>query len=327
VAVLFALLIGLTATVLWLELTRPPPVQRPTVRLGVEIPPPPAIPPGSRAAGSADAALAVAPAAGLVETGHDGPLPVIAKDGRKAWQVYARPFPGTERRPRVAIVITELGQETEPTKNAIDRLPGAVTLAFSPYAPRLGDWLQQARHRGHEVLVDLPMEPKDYPQENPGNRALLTTASGGENLARLEWVMSRGVGYVGLAAMMGSRYLATPASLKPTFEAIKSRGLLFVGNGSNPQGPARSLASEIGLPFTTADRVIDAEATRAGIEHSLAELEKLARRKGAALAFGHGFPATLDRVAKWAGTLDQKGLVLAPVSAIVTSVQRPESKT
>ena len=261
--------------------------------------------------------LATAPAPGLVEDTPAGPLPRVARDGRQPWQVYARPFDLSDRRPRVSILVTELGLSSAATEAAIQRLPGAVSLAFVPFAERLSSWIDQARSGGHEVLLTLPMEPITYPRDDPGPQTLLTSLSDRENLQRLEWVMSRVTGYVGMVSFMGSRFTTNPVTLRPVLTALKSRGLLYVDSQPGTRSVAPGVARDIGLPHGATDRFIDDVATRAAIDEQLAALEAIAREKGTALGVGSPYPVTLDRIAQWAPTLASKGIALAPVSAVV----------
>src|SRR6185312_4528635 len=113
-------------------------------------------------------ALPPAPDSGLIEKGGAGFLPIIGRDGRQPWQVYARPFDLADKRPRIAIVISNLAGSATETDAAIHSLPPAVTLSFMPYRKRLGEWISLARAAGHEVLLDLPMEPPDALNHDPG---------------------------------------------------------------------------------------------------------------------------------------------------------------
>ncbi len=255
----------------------------------------------------------------LIERGVSGPLPIVASDGRKAWQVYARAFDRTSSRPRIAIVIANLGQSTAETEAAITKLPGAVTLGLNPYAPGLPGWVEKARAAGHEVIIGVPMEPLDYPREDPGPSTLMLSLSPKQNLDRLEWALSRTSGYVGVTNFMGSRFTAAQNELRPILEVIKGRGLLFLETRASNQSAIGPLADEFALPHAANDRDIDGEQSRSGIDQALNDLEGIARKKGGAVGTGSGYPATIDRVAAWAATLDGKGLTLAPLSAVAAA--------
>ncbi len=246
-----------------------------------------------------------------------------ATDQRDAWQVHGRPFDGQDPRPRIAVVVTGLGLSATATEAAMQQLPGAVTLAFAPYAKRLDEWIAQARAAGHEVLLDLPMEPRDYPRDDPGPFTLLTSLSPEQNLARLDKVLSGGTGYVGVNNMMGSRFAATSQSLRPIFETLKRRGLMFLDGRTEQRVVAAQLAVELALPYAVNNLQIDAEASHLAIDAALRELERQARNTGFALGMASPYPVTLERLAHWVTTLQRKKLALAPVTAVVDKQPLP----
>jgi hypothetical protein len=253
----------------------------------------------------------------LVESTRLGPLPRVSPDGRKSWQAYARPFDPADRRPRLAIIVNGLGLSGAATEAAIQRLPGAVTLAFAPYAKRLPQWIALARAAGHEVLLDLPMEPINFPANDPGPHTLLTSLTAEQNKVRLHWLLGRVTGYVGVVNRMGSRFTASETHVRPVLKELSKRGLLFVDSRSSLRSIAGRMATEIGLPRAINNRFIDAEASRSAIDTRLQEIEQIARTSGYAVGIGSPFPVTIARLVNWVKTLDRKGLALAPISALV----------
>ncbi|HZD26890.1 MAG TPA: divergent polysaccharide deacetylase family protein, partial [Alphaproteobacteria bacterium] len=203
------------------------------------------------------------------------------------------------------------------TTAAIQQLPGAITLAFAPYGRDLQDNVDQARAAGHEVLLQIPMEPIDYPTNDPGPHTLLTTVPARENLGRLDWLLGRFTGYVGTINYMGSRFTASAPSLRPVLIALRDRGLMFVDARSSPASVVIPLARDIGLPAVPNDRYIDNEASRAAIDARLQELERLAKAHGQALGVCFPYPVTIERLAQWSRGLDAKGIDLAPASALL----------
>lgn len=297
--------------------------------IAVELPlpgPPPASDPGPAAKSDPAApavatpqrriALAAAPDPALIVEAAKGPLPVIAPDGRQAWQVYGRPFDDRSGRPRVAILVASLGLSRSATKAAIERLPGPVTLAFSPHGSDLEPWAEQARAAGHEIFLQLPMEPFGYPANDPGPKTLLTSLSAADNIDRLEWLLGRFVGYVGVINYMGSRFTSSSQHMRPILSALKERGLMFLDSRSSQNSAGGKIAKEIGLPVALNDRFLDDIASRTDIDARLAELEGIARGGGAAIGVGSAYPITIERISAWADTLPAKGLVLTPISAV-----------
>lgn len=280
------------------------------------ISPPAAAPAEKQVAALPSGAAPHGPDPALIERGRQGPLPMIGPDGRQPWQTYARPFDDKDKRPRIAIVITDLGLSGAATETAIQQLPGSVTLSFSPYAKGLDQWANLARAAGHEVLLDLPMEPLDYPEQDPGPYTLLTSLDPKQNLFKMQWLLSRATGYVGVTNHMGSRFTTSGPDLKPVLEQIKARGLLFLDSRSSEQSVAAKMAKENGMAWAINSRFIDPTASRDAIDNELAEIQKIAKKTGYAVAMGSAYPVTIERVAAWIPKAEAAGFAIAPVSAI-----------
>ena len=264
-------------------------------------------------------ALPPAPDPALIARGTYGFVPIIGKEDRRPWNVYARPFDLTDKRPRIAIIVTGLGISASATDSVIRDAPGPLTLAFAPFARRLGQWMNLARANGHETLIELPMEPIDYPRQDPGFNALLTALTPPQNIDRLGWVMAQGAGYVGVMGLLGGRFSAADDAMKPILQEIEKRGLLYIDNRASPQSVVPHVAPSIDLPFASVNRYIDSDPSPTEIERSLADLEEAAKRYGSALGEATASKATLGRITAWASGLEGRGLVLVPVSAIVTA--------
>jgi polysaccharide deacetylase 2 family uncharacterized protein YibQ len=270
---------------------------------------------------SATAGLAP-PDPALQEKGRQGALPKIGPDGTRPADAYARPvvvppaLKGAANPPRIAILVGGMGISQNGTSEAIAKLPAAVTLAFAPYGSDLDRVVQKARGAGHEVMLQAPMEPFDYPDNDPGPQTLLTSQAPAQNLDRLHWQMSRFAGYVGVTGYMGARFTATKDAIEPVLREIAARGLIFADDGSSPRSLVPTLAKPIGLPALAADLVIDQTPTPAAIDGALAKLEETARAKGRAFGVATGLPVSIAHISDWAATLEKRGVLLVPVSAL-----------
>ena len=263
---------------------------------------------GSVEGGVAHAGLAVAPIAGLTAPGPSGGLlPVIAPDGNNSAQAYARPF-ASNGSPKVALIVGGLGLNPQTTRAAIETLPPEVTLSFAPYAEDLQGWIDMARAAGHEVLLEAPMEPADYPANDPGPYTLLAAARPEDTARKLEWLLSRATGYFGVTNYLGSRFLNNDAAMNSFSSALGRRGVAFIDDG---QGRRRGG----GVMRASADRLIDEQLSADAIDKQLAALEANAFKSGQALGSGFAYPVTLTAISRWANTLGTRGLQLAPASA------------
>jgi uncharacterized protein len=258
-----------------------------------------------------------APQPALVEEGPYGLLPKIASDGRKPWQVYARPSDVRDTRPRIAIVITEIGLSTAASQEAIRRLPPAVTLSVDPYAAEPDEWAPKARRAGHEILLSLPLESDEFPFRDAGPMALLTSLAVEDNIERLQRVLSRCTGYVGVASAFGRRFEQDEASLRPVLEFIDRRGLVYVGGDASQITLAPDAGDETEFPIVTVNVWIDDETTPHGIDRALAQLEAVARERAVAVGLARNYPLTIARLSAWAAALEEKDIALVPISAVV----------
>lgn len=247
----------------------------------------------------------------LVDASPLGPLPRIADDGRWPLQTYARPHDAETEGPKIAILVTGLGLQADAT-NATFHLPGAISLMFSPYSEDLPSLFERARLAGHEVMVELPMEPADYPASDPGPHTLRASGTVDTNLERLTWLLSRAQGYFAVGGR-GGAFAESPEAL-PVMQALADRGVGMI----EVDGSALAAGSESsGLAYLSASNWIDSTPTAAAIDQALTDLEVEAREEGSALGVAEAYPVTLQRLVDWTAALEQRGVSLVPVSAIL----------
>jgi len=273
---------------------------------------------GDRAAkdGSEQAA---APMAGidqrLLEKSRYGMIPVMA-DGLKPFTVYAAEADRAKaaKMPVVAVVVGGLGVGAAKTVDAIMKLPAAVTLAFTPYGADPTKLAERARAQRHEILLQVPMEPFDYPDNDPGPQTLLSSLGTEQNLDRLHWHLSRFQGYAGIANFMGARFVVSDNVMQPIVREAAKRGLGYFDDGSAPRSVAASLAASQTMPFAKADLSIDAVPTALEIDRALSKLETIARERGTAVGVASALPISIERLAAWCKALEGRGIMLVPLT-------------
>jgi polysaccharide deacetylase 2 family uncharacterized protein YibQ len=266
-----------------------------------------------------DAAAAPVTMAGvdprLLEKTRYGMIP-IAAENLKPFTAYAAPFDQARaaKMPVVAIVVGGLGVGAAKTADAIMRLPGAVTLAFTPYGSDPGKLAEKARAQRHEIFLQIPMEPYDYPDNDPGPQTLLATLGPEQNLDRLFWHFGRLQAYAGIANFMGARFVATDAAMAPVIREAARRGLGYFDDGSAPRSVAATLAASQAMPFGKGDIAIDAVPTAAEIDRALDKLESVAKERGIAIGTASALPVSIERIGNWIRGLEGRGVLLVPLT-------------
>jgi len=254
----------------------------------------------------------------LEDTRH-GAVPKVAADGARPFRVFAHPRqlpPDKATAPRIAVIVGGLGISATGTADALAKLPAPVTLAIDPYGNSLDKLAGRASAAKHEVLLQSPMEPFDYPDNDPGPETLLTSLTADQNLDRLHWQMSRLQGYVGIVSFMGARFTASEPALAPVLRETAKRGLIYVDDGASPRSVAGQLAGSHNFPFAKTDVVIDTVPTPIEIDRALARLELVAREHGTAVGLATALPSTVARIAEWAKSVESRGFVLVPITMV-----------
>lgn len=230
-----------------------------------------------------------------------------------------RPRGDFEVKGRIALIIRGLGVSADLTQQSISQMPQQVAMAFVPYGDDLENWTRRARQDRHEILLQIPLEPKGYPENNPGPHTLLTSLSIDENLEHLDWLLDRFEGITGVTNYKGGKFAQAPGAFAPVLMELKARDLLYIDDSKAANATTRQLAQQVSLAYSVADVVIDSKREPAAIKEKLAALESQAREDGSAIAIGHAHAATLAALQSWLGSLNEKGLALVPVTDLTTA--------
>lgn len=260
----------------------------------------------------------------LLQPTAQGAIPKVAADGSRALTRYASALkvpPNRQDSPRIAVVVTGLGIGDSATAAALEKLPAPVSLAFMPYGHNLEALAERARAANHELLLQVPMEPLDYPDNDPGPHTLLTSLTGTQNIERLHWLMGRMKGYVGVTNYMGARFTASEQALMPVLREVAKRGLIYVDDGSSSRSIAGQFTGALSLPFARADTRLDAVPTPSEIERALTRLEMTARAQGSAVGYASAQPAAIAAISNWAKTVQSRGFQLVPITRIAVKAK------
>ncbi|WP_332303735.1 divergent polysaccharide deacetylase family protein [Rhizobium sp. GR12] len=264
-----------------------------------------------------DPRMATRPNDALLEETAFGRLPVVGADGLRPMEQYARPWSGA-RGTRVAIVVGGLGLSQTGSQKAIRELPPEVTLGFAASGNSLQRWMQEARREGHEILLQIPLEPFGYPGTNPGPDTLLAGDPAKVNIDRLHRSMAKITNYTGIMNYLGGRFLSEQAALEPVMRDVGKRGLLFLDDASSAQSLSGGIAKAISAPQGFADVLLDGEVTEAAVLRKLDELERIARRNGQAIGVASAFDESIAAISKWSREAGGRGIEIVGVSALVS---------
>jgi len=231
---------------------------------------------------------------------------------------YSQKTPHEEAAPhRIVVVLKGVGLETAAALKAIDNLPSQIVIAFSAYSPDLPALVKHSHERGHESLVVVPMEPDDFPVNDPGPMALLSSYSAERNLQHLDQALEHANGIVGISHTMGHVLASQKAFLQPVVEDVLKRGLIWFDVHALVRSQAAALVRDNGGLYIRPNLLIDDEVSKQAIDQNLEKLEAIALKDGTAVGVAMPYPVTLDRLATWAEGLQTKGIELVCLTAIV----------
>ncbi len=260
--------------------------------------------------------LPPAPDMAVAERTPEGILPAIADDGRRPWQVYARPY-AKQNQPHIVVVVAGLGADRTIANAAIERLPGSITLAFDAAWAGRDDNLVRARQNGHETLLAIPAEPFDYPNSDPGPDTLLTNVAPKENLRRFQSFLQQGTGYVGVLTLTGTRFLSVPKAMQVMLDEVAKRGLALLDTRITERNALMEKAAMLHLPVAAADFRVTSDLSEVAIDQVLAQAEFSAKKTGQAIILVNATPLAVDRLNHWLPGLPNSGIVIAPFTAVL----------
>jgi polysaccharide deacetylase 2 family uncharacterized protein YibQ len=262
------------------------------------------------------------PASATPEAETPVPPPAAAAPP-KAANPGERGFANPDGRPILSIMLVGLGLSQSSTDLAMSMLPAEVGLSFSPYAPNLRGWVEQARDKGFEVFIDLPMEPEDYPITDPGPRSLLTAQDEATTKSRMEWLAGRSNMAIGFATPVAEKYMDHRDSVSKLYRLVKASGKLLLRSEPGQTEAMRAATSNLGYSPLQSDILLDATITREAIEAQLAAAMAQAKASGRAVVVARPYPLTVKELEAIAKKLEGEGILLAPVSAASRTAARP----
>jgi len=270
--------------------------------------------PGSNRIVNRATPLVRAPIQGLSRTSPFGAVPKIATDGRRVFTSYARPFVPASDKTYVSLVVGGLGVNQVITRRAINELPGEVTLSFAAETPSLQMWIHQARNRGHEVLIELPMESDGYNPTDPGaTYTLMSSGPDSANIRNLDYLMSRAEGYFAVTNYGGDRLVNQDNPMDPILAHLAAAGLGMLYDGSTPAPQLNSLGKTKNLTTVTAQTLLDENIQNRSAVRAMVSSLQTGQTTKVPIGMGFSYPSTIDGIKDWLQS-KPSNIGLAPVS-------------
>ncbi len=227
--------------------------------------------------------------------------------------------------PRIAIIIDDLGYNVAADLERFLSLDYPFTVSILPGTPYASRLAEEAFRDGKEVLAHIPMEPKSYPETDPGEGALMLDQTYSQVSSLTGAALDAVPHAVGANNHMGSAFSQDRGRMRSMMSVISARGLLYVDSMTTPQSKGVSEAERAGVPFARNNMFIDSpldEQGRIDVRSQLSALEEIARKRGYAVGIGHPHPETLKILESELPRMAGRGVRFVFVSELARGVSR-----
>ena len=223
---------------------------------------------------------------------------------------------GKKDRARIAILIDDIGQDLELAKS-FAQLPFPVTLSILPLASHTPPIVQMAKKSACDYMLHLPMEPKDYPEFDPGPGTLFLSMTDEEIRQLLNAHLRQVPGAIGVNNHMGSGFTENEGKMSTLMEELKKRGLFYVDSRTTSLTVAHKVATAVGVPAASRTVFLDNDPSPKAVEFQIKRLVASAQESGMAVGIGHPHKATLNVLQSFFGGNQRQEARVVPVSKIV----------
>jgi polysaccharide deacetylase 2 family uncharacterized protein YibQ len=207
-----------------------------------------------------------------------------------------------EGKPKVAIIIDDLGHDFGIGLSFI-HLDLPLSFSVLPRAPFTEAIVKAANEKGCEVILHLPMEPKNYPSVDPGPGALFLTMDECEIIQILDQDLSEIPGVRGVNNHMGSSFTENQHKMLTVLEELKKRDLFYVDSRTTSRSVGSKLARKIGLPVAKRNVFLDHDINPRAIKIQMERLLSIAEHSGSAIGIGHPHKETLNILMEYSSRL------------------------
>ena len=216
----------------------------------------------------------------------------------------------------VAIVIDDFGYDGRLARRFL-QIDAPLSFSVLPNGTFSKSIARRVLQAGRELMLHLPMEPKGYPEVDPGIGALLTEMTDMELVEALRKNLDSLPHIKGVNNHMGSRFCENEEKLRLVMRELKNRGLFFVDSRTTSGTQAYRVAQEEEVPSAERNVFLDNIQSPQAIRRQLKRLIQLAKLKGEAIGIAHPHEVTLKVLKEDVPKLSSNGIELVPVSQLV----------
>lgn len=248
---------------------------------------------------------------------QEGIIQLFWEDQLRLKLVYQAPVrPDESQRPRIAIIMDDLGPSMTTLRQVLE-LGLAITPSILPGSERAAASAALLKTAEREYMIHVPMEPRSYPQTNPGADALLLTHSEQDIRQWVRHYMNQVPGAVGANNHMGSRYTEKSGPMRIVLEELKQYDLFFIDSVTISSSVAFAEARQMGVKTAARDIFLDNEEDVPYIRQQLRKMIRLAQNRREVIAICHPYPETLEAIRLEKDWLLQQSVDFVPASELV----------
>ncbi len=195
------------------------------------------------------------------------------------------------------------------------------TAAVLPGLRGTRSWVERLRKSDVEMLLQVPMEPLNYPKRDPGPGAVLVDMPAGQIVRTVHKDVSDVPRAVGATSYMGQMALADDAAMTATMQELKRAGLFYLDVRAVPTSVATDHAARAGVLWFRSDVTLESlgkyDAQVKAMNLLLDRAVDLARRRGYAIVVAHPDRASLDVLARAVPKLRRSGVRFDVLSSLL----------
>ena len=226
-----------------------------------------------------------------------------------------RPLP-RDGEARLAIVIDDIGHNVEAAQRFL-ALGYPLTFSVLPDVPYARESAAEIRRAGREYIIHLPMEPFDYPRQDPGPYPLLLAQGMQETARRVRDYLADLPEAIGASNHMGSAYTYDVDHMQVVQTVLAERNLFFLNSRTSSTPVPEQVARQWGYAYLERDVFLDHDLSEAAIEAAFQAAVRNAQRAGQAIAIGHPHPQTWRVLHRNLPRLERRGVRAVPLSQLL----------